>query len=186
MVTVAYATQDGTAVADSDYTATSGTLRFEPGETMQTIRVPTLRDAIAEPSENFRVELSDPAGTTITSATGVGTIAANAMPGLSIADAATVAEGGDAAFPVTLNPASGQVVTVTYATQDGTAVADSDYTALLHESSLARTMPTDRILTCQCDTTLVGRGRSSDSGSHSRERPHSPAQLDSGREGYRR
>ena len=58
--------------------------------------------------------------------------------------------------------------------------------ALLHESSLARTMPTDRILTCQCDTTLVGRGRSSDSGSHSRGRPRSPAQLDSGRECYRR
>ena len=38
--------------------------------------------------------------------------------------------------------------------------------ALLHESSLARTMPTDRILTCRCDTTLVGRGRSSDSRSH--------------------
>ena len=34
--------------------------------------------------------------------------------------------------------------------------------ALLHESSLARTMPTDRILTCRCDTTPVGRGRSSD------------------------
>ena len=34
--------------------------------------------------------------------------------------------------------------------------------ALLHESSLARTMPTDRILTCRYDTTLVGRGRSSD------------------------
>ena len=34
--------------------------------------------------------------------------------------------------------------------------------ALLHESSLARTMPTDRILTRRCDTTLVGRGRSSD------------------------
>ena len=58
--------------------------------------------------------------------------------------------------------------------------------ALLHESSLARTMPTDRILTGRCDTTLVGRGRSSDSGSHSRGRPHSPAQLDSGREGHRR
>ena len=34
--------------------------------------------------------------------------------------------------------------------------------ALLHESSPARTRPTDRILTCRCDTTLVGRGRSSD------------------------
>ena len=34
--------------------------------------------------------------------------------------------------------------------------------ALLHESSMARTRPIDRILTCRCDTTLVGRGRSSD------------------------
>ena len=34
--------------------------------------------------------------------------------------------------------------------------------ALLHESSLARTMPTDRILTCRCGMTLVGRGRSSE------------------------
>ena len=34
--------------------------------------------------------------------------------------------------------------------------------ALLHESSLARTMPPDRILTCRCDMTLVGRARSSD------------------------
>ena len=34
--------------------------------------------------------------------------------------------------------------------------------ALLHESSLARTRPTDRILTCRCDTILVGRGPSSD------------------------
>ena len=34
--------------------------------------------------------------------------------------------------------------------------------ALLHESSLARTMPIDKILTGRCDTTLVGRGRSSD------------------------
>ena len=36
------------------------------------------------------------------------------------------------------------------------------FTALLHESSLARTMPTDRILTGRCDMTLVGRARSSD------------------------
>ena len=42
-------------------------------------------------------------------------------------------------------------------------IPESQYdAALLHESSLARTMPTDRILTCRCDTTLVGRGRSSD------------------------
>ena len=129
LVTVAYATQDGTAVADSDYTAASGTLRFEPGETIQNIQVATLRDAIAEPSESFTVELSDPVGTAITNSTGVGTIAADAMPALSITDAVPVAEGGEATFMVSLSPASSQVVTVAYATQDGTAVADSDYTA---------------------------------------------------------
>ena len=37
-----------------------------------------------------------------------------------------------------------------------------DLRALLHESSLARTRPTDRILTGRCDMTLVGRARSSD------------------------
>ena len=129
VVTVAYATQDGTAVADSDYTATSGTLRFEPGETIQNIQVATLRDAIAEPSESFTVELSDPVGTAITNSTGVGTIAADAMPALSITDAVPVAEGGGATFMVSLSPASSELVTVAYATQDGTAVAGSDYTA---------------------------------------------------------
>ena len=129
VVTVAYATQDGTAVADSDYTATSGTLRFEPGETIQNIQVATLRDAIAEPSESFTVELSDPVGTAITNSTGVGTIAADAMPALSITDAVPVAEGGEATFMVSLSPASSELVTVAYATQDGTAVAGSDYTA---------------------------------------------------------
>ena len=58
--------------------------------------------------------------------------------------------------------------------------------ALVHESSRARTMPPDRILIGRGEMTRVGRGRSSDSGSHSRGRPHSPAQLDSGREGHRR
>ena len=58
--------------------------------------------------------------------------------------------------------------------------------ALLHESSRARTMPPDRILTGRCDTTLVGRGRSSDSRSHNRGRPHSLARLSSRRENHRR
>ena len=41
-------------------------------------------------------------------------------------------------------------------------VSRAKVAALLHESSLARTMPPDTILTCRCDTTPVGRGRSSD------------------------
>ena len=38
-VTVDYGTEDETATAGSDYTATSVTLTFEPGETEKTVRV---------------------------------------------------------------------------------------------------------------------------------------------------
>ncbi len=63
-VTVAYETLDGTAVAGVDYTSTSGTLRFDAGETRTTLAVPTLEDATAEETEGFTVQLSDPAGAT--------------------------------------------------------------------------------------------------------------------------
>ena len=46
--------------------------------------------------------------------------------------------------------------------QDTVRVWRRRFAALLHESSRARTMPTDRILTCRCDMTRVGRARSSD------------------------
>ena len=60
MVTVTYSTVDGTAVADADFTPTSGTLTFNPNQTTKTIRVPILRDTVHEPSETFTVELDDP------------------------------------------------------------------------------------------------------------------------------
>ena len=60
--------------------------------------------------------------------------------------------------------ADGRVMKCLTLVNDATheAVAIVPARGLLHESSLARTMPTDRILTYRCDTTLVGRGRSSD------------------------
>ena len=42
LVTVAYETMDGTAVAGADYTSTSGTLRFDAGDTRMTLAEPTL------------------------------------------------------------------------------------------------------------------------------------------------
>ena len=51
-------------------------------------------------------------------------------PGLSIDDVTVVDEGaGTAEFTVALDVASGETVTVEYATSDGTALAGSDYTA---------------------------------------------------------
>ncbi len=128
-VSVSYATVAGTATADSDYTAASGMLRFEPGETAQTIAVATLDDGMPESEETFTVELSAPSGATIADGTGVGTITDDdEAPTLSIDDAAAI-EGEAAEFTVRLSAPSGAAVSVSYATVAGTATADSDYTA---------------------------------------------------------
>ena len=128
-MTVAYATADGTAAAGADYTTTSGTLRFEPGETEQTIGVPTIDDDTAEATETFTVELSAPSGATLADATATGTIDDDdEQPALSIDDAAAVSEGATAEFAVRLSAPSGAAVEVSYATADGTAAAGSDYT----------------------------------------------------------
>jgi chitinase len=73
-VTVAYATANGTATAGSDYTATTGTLTFSPGQTSKTFTVPVLGDFNVEPDETFTVNLSAPNGATVADAQGIGTI----------------------------------------------------------------------------------------------------------------
>ena len=61
-VSVDYATEDGTAAAGADYTATSGTLTFAAGETAKTVSVPVLDDAVDEGKEVMRLLLSNPQG----------------------------------------------------------------------------------------------------------------------------
>jgi hypothetical protein len=132
-VTVNYATANGTATAGSDYTATTGTVTFAPGATSQTITVAVLGDTRNEANETFFVNLSTPSNATIADGQGQGTILNDdALPALSINNV-TVTEGNTgttpAVFTVTLSVASGQTVTVNYATADGKATAGSDYTA---------------------------------------------------------
>ena len=86
-VTVDYATADGAgagaAVAGEDYTETSGTLTFRPGETAKTVSVPVLDDGHDEGEETFTLTLSNPAGGNawLSDATAVGTIEnTDAMP----------------------------------------------------------------------------------------------------------
>ena len=58
-----YATVNGAARAGSDYTATSGTLIFEPGDnSYQQVTVPILDDSIEDSGETFSFVLSNPTG----------------------------------------------------------------------------------------------------------------------------
>ena len=73
-VTVAWATSDGSAKAGTDYTAASGTLTFDAGETEQTVSVAVLDDAHDEESETLTLTLSNPSGAYLADATATGTI----------------------------------------------------------------------------------------------------------------
>jgi hypothetical protein len=133
-VSVDYATADGTAIAGSDYTSTSGTLTFTPGQTYMSVPVAIVDDALAEDNETFTLHLSNATGgIAIDDPTGIATILNDDLdPLVSVADA-SVLEGDvgttTLSLPVTLSGPSGREVDVDYTIADGTATAGIDYTA---------------------------------------------------------
>jgi hypothetical protein len=130
---VTYTTSNGTAQAPGDFMAKTGTLTFTPGVTSRIITVATINDlTVGEPIETFSVTLSNPsAGTTIGSNDSVDvTITDGDAPGslqFSTA-AASVNEGAAVMLTVTRTGGTTGVVTVHYATTDGSATAGTDYT----------------------------------------------------------
>ena len=146
-VSVSYQTANGTATAPADYTATTGTLTFTPGQTSRTVDVPVIGDTLDESSETFTLVLSAPTGATLQNSSATGTIEDDdALPSVSVSDA-TVSEGGSAAlassaalgltragaelvYAIELPAESALPVTVHYATADGTAHAPADYQAM--------------------------------------------------------
>ena len=136
VVTVDWATTlvDGGASA-TDFTAVPATtLSFAAGDTTKTVTVQTTEDTLAEPNETFSVTLSNPTGgATIApdGGTATGTITDDdAAPSFSVADA-SAAEGENIEFTITRSGATGNVVTVDWATTlvDGGASA-TDFTAV--------------------------------------------------------
>ena len=111
-MTVDYATAGGTAEEGTDYTATSGTLTFAPGEDSKTIPVPTLEDEIDEENETFTLNLSNPDGATIQDGTATGTINDDDEPPAIVITDAEAEEGETAEFTVTLSAITSFTVTV--------------------------------------------------------------------------
>ncbi len=128
------ATADGSATAGVDYVASSLTGQTIPaGSSSATFTVLVNGDTLSEPNETFFVNVSNVSGAGVSDAQGQGTIVNDdAQPTLSIDDV-SVSEGNSgtttATFTVTLSAASGQTVSVNYASADGTATAGSDYVA---------------------------------------------------------
>ncbi len=133
-VTVDFNTSNGTANAGEDFVANSGAITFAAGETTKTITIDIIGDTAFESAESFTVNLTNPAGATITKAAGTGTITNDDAqgPGFSV-DNPIVAEGDsgttNVTFTVTLSQALTTQATVNYATANGTALSPADYTS---------------------------------------------------------
>lgn len=79
-VGVNYATADGTATQPADYTSTSGSLTFTPGQTTSTITVPVIGETVPEANESYFVNMSGATNATISDNQGVGTITNDDVP----------------------------------------------------------------------------------------------------------
>ena len=134
-ITVDFATQDGTAIAGTDYTTTNTQVTFLNGETLKTIFVPLINNTKDEPSRTFTATLSNPSGGAF-----IGNIATHTFtitdddppPTVSISDV-SVLEGNQGnttfTFNVSLSAASGNSSSVNYSTANGTATTTQDYLA---------------------------------------------------------
>jgi subtilisin-like proprotein convertase family protein len=76
-VLIDYSTVDGTAVAGSDYVATSGTLTIPAGDTSATITVDIIDDAFYEINEGFVLDLGNPINAYLLPDDAIGTIINN-------------------------------------------------------------------------------------------------------------
>ena len=144
-VTVDYATSDIIADAGMDYTATSGTLTFMPGETSKTITIPILNDTVYEITERFRVTLSNPTGAALSAASFANVHIANddAVPIASMEDVSVNENTGTMTLTLALSHASS--LAVTYETSDiavsGTATRPDDYLNFLQGARATITVP---------------------------------------------
>jgi probable HAF family extracellular repeat protein len=140
---------DADAVAGVDYVSVSGTLRFAPGETSQTISVPVIGDEFGELDEYFHVALSSPSiNAEISDSSGTGVIVDDDPPEIRIHDVSQQeGNAGTTTFTFTaeLSVASDVPVSVNYTTANGSASAGSDYqptsgTAIFAAGEMSKTI----------------------------------------------
>ncbi|AGZ44948.1 Calx-beta domain-containing protein [Actinoplanes friuliensis] len=145
-VSIPITTEDGSgangAKAGSDYTTYSTPVTFAPSETTKQFTVPILNDTTDEDDQTFTIKASAGTGVTGTASPITITIAdEDAAPAVKFNSAtASIEEGKDLKFPVSLTAPSEKTVTVKYDTSDltagaqpngeGLASAGKDYTAV--------------------------------------------------------
>ncbi|WP_211343724.1 beta strand repeat-containing protein, partial [Neptunomonas concharum] len=132
-VTFSYTTTDADG---NDYVAV-GSVTIPAGQTTATFAIDTLDDNVVEGDEDFTVSINtiqngglEDVRISTTQNSVTTTIEDNDTVGISVNDVTVNEDDGSMTFTVTLSNPSTLPVTVDYATQDGTATAGLDYTAV--------------------------------------------------------
>ncbi len=130
-VTVDYATLDDTALEDSDYEATSGSVTFDPGETIKTVSVSLIDNTLSEPNEIFFLQLTEADNATIGAEdkAPLTIIDDDGLPSVTLSsDSYQVAEGGPSVpVTLTLSRISSQPVSVLVSSTAGSAASPDDF-----------------------------------------------------------
>ena len=132
-VTATLATEDGTALAGSDYVASAGTVTLPAGQTEATFPVAILGDAQIEGDETFFVRITGASGAAFDPALRASGIIVDDDPAPRFSAMDVRVFEGDASHPtqaiftVLLAPASSQWTSISYATEEGTAKAGLDF-----------------------------------------------------------
>ena len=129
-VSAQYFSTNGTAFAGTNYTAVSGTLNFIPGETLKVITLPLIDDPKVTGNLVMGLGLSNiSAGASLVAPSNTLVVIQDGDAGLSFTNSATsVSKGASSVFiPVICSNTNVPLVSVNYATADGTAVANTHY-----------------------------------------------------------
>ena len=142
-VTVDWKTADGTATAGTDYTAGSGSLRFDTGEDSKTVTVTVTGDDADEPNETLTVTLSNESGATLSDGTATGTITDDDAPTVTLVltPASITENGGESTVTAALDRPSSAATTVTVSAEAVSPAVAGDYT-----------LSTNRTLTIPADS----------------------------------
>ena len=130
-VTFDFSTSNGTAVSGSDYSSVVSSPQTIPTNgQLVTIAVPTTQDALDEIDEDFTAAVSNITVANPVVINNTVTILDDDTSPLVFVHDASITEGGNLEFLVTLSEASGVSTAFSYQTFDGSATAGSDYTAV--------------------------------------------------------
>jgi hypothetical protein len=170
-IAVDYVTQDETAIASQDYTATQGTLQWDIGDSQtKTVTIPLIIDPNPEVNETFNLSLSNPTNSAqlgvpatakITILDSLGDPATTLFPGqlqFTTPHYQVLEDGNNVILTVSRIQGNHGAISVDYKTQDGTATATQDYTAVQDSLTWANGDTTDKNIFIPIRTDVLPEG----------------------------